>query len=250
MNAGHTNVVYFGQGPFYTPVDVLRNGMMTDNGWMDYPKAIARIRRSRGISQSKLAEMLNVEQPTVQRWESGKRIPGADTMVDLGKALGVSPAEFFMDEAQVPLGPKLFIKGCAATGAWMPATEWPEAQWQTFTGAAGVVADIGMRFGLRIEGDGANLLFKEGTVIECVSHYGNAEIANGKPVVVVRERQDGMFEVSVRELSIAEDGTRWLVGKSTNPAYQRPINLDNDDEDGIVETRIAAVVVAETRLVP
>lgn len=44
---------------------------------MIYSKAIKRIRKSRGITQNKLAEMLGVEQPTVQRWESGARTPGA-----------------------------------------------------------------------------------------------------------------------------------------------------------------------------
>jgi hypothetical protein len=47
---------------------------------------------------------------------------------------------------------------------------------------------------------------------------------------------------------IGPDNVRWLIAKSSNPAHQTPINYDHDDEAGIVETVISAVVVASTTL--
>jgi transcriptional regulator with XRE-family HTH domain len=246
MDAINTARVSSGQPPIYTATVIQRSGIMAHYRNMIYSKAIKRIRKSRGITQNKLAEMLGVEQPTVQRWESGARTPGADDMVNLAKALGISPSEFFMDEVQVPVGPKLFVKGAVASGVWVATAQWPEPEWLTFTGAGGVEAELEMRFGLRIEDEGS--FWPRGTIIECVAHYGNARIPNGKKVIVTREREDGKFEVSVREMVIGPDNVRWLIAKSSNPAHQTPINYDHDDEAGIVETVISAVVVASTTL--
>lgn len=106
-------------------------------------------------------------------------------------------------------------------------------------------ADIAHRFGLKIEGDSMDELYPDGTIVECVSVFGHAEIAPGKRVVVVRQRKDGLFEATVKELAEDDEGKLWAVPKSSNPAHQS-ISL-TDPEDGIIETRIAAVVVASHR---
>ena len=80
MDAINTARASFGQPPIYTATVIQRSGIMAHYRNMIYSKAIKRIRKSRGITQNKLAEMLGVEQPTVQRWESGARTPGADDM--------------------------------------------------------------------------------------------------------------------------------------------------------------------------
>ncbi|WP_256990472.1 helix-turn-helix domain-containing protein [Burkholderia sp. HI2714] len=38
-------------------------------------EAIAEIRRARGLTQAKLAEMINLEQEAISRWERGRRAP-------------------------------------------------------------------------------------------------------------------------------------------------------------------------------
>ena len=41
------------------------------------------------MTQEKLAELLNVSQPTIQRWENGTREPNLQNLRDLCKILGV-----------------------------------------------------------------------------------------------------------------------------------------------------------------
>ena len=76
--------------------------------------------------------------------------------------------------------------------------------------------------------------------MECISLFGHAEAAPGRRVVVVRTRDDGLYEATVKKL-VEQDGELWLVPESTNPSF-RPIKL-SEPEPGILETRIAAVVV-------
>lgn len=52
---------------------------------------IARL--ARGLSQGALAELLEVEQPTVQRWETGKREPDNETIRRLAATLQTTVAE-------------------------------------------------------------------------------------------------------------------------------------------------------------
>lgn len=211
---------------------------------MGYLERLAEIRKSKGLTQAQLAEQMGVEQPTYQRWEKGKREPNFEQLFHMAKILGVEPSALIDPTAATPVGPRLFVKGAVAAGLWRPAIEWPETDWQTFTGRADVTAEIDHRFGLRVSGDSMDLIYPEGTIVECVSLFGRAEAAPGKRVVVVRQDDNDQFEATVKEL-VESDGELWLVPRSSNPEH-RPYKL-NGPEPGIKETRIAAVVVASVR---
>lgn len=205
---------------------------------------LAQIRKEKGFTQASLAERLGVEQPTVQRWETGKREPDLDQLVALAEALDVEPGTLIDPSIAVAIGPRLYVKGEVAAGVWRPAMELPETEWLSFTGHASVTADIKHRFGLRVVGDSMNEIYPHGTIVECVSVFGRTEIVPGKRVVVVRANIDGECEATVKELVENESGL-WLVPRSSNPVHM-PIKL-GEDEPGIIETRIAAVVVASIR---
>src|ERR1044072_6001186 len=96
-------------------------------GYLDQLKAL---RKKRGLSQAKLAELLGVEQPTIQRWESGKRVPDLESLQSLARTLGVTAGTLLDGDALVSVGPTLFIKGEVAAGVWRAAAEWPESDWQ------------------------------------------------------------------------------------------------------------------------
>ena len=100
------------------------------------------------------------------------------------------------------------------------------------------------RFGLRVVGDSMDLLYPEGTILECVSTFGHAEGVPGKRVIIIRVDENQHCEATVKEL-VEQDGQLWAVPKSSNPEH-RPIKL-NGPEPGISEVRIAAVVVASIR---
>jgi transcriptional regulator with XRE-family HTH domain len=206
---------------------------------------LAEHRRRKKLSQAALAEMLGVEQPTVQRWETGKRQPDLEQISNLANALGVAPGELFSLPQQVPLGPSLAVKGEVAAGVWRAAYEVPQDEWQRFTGRPDLSVPIEMRFGLRVYGDSMNLIYPHGTIVECVSVFGGAEVIPGKRVIVIRQREDLEYEATVKEL-VEQGGRLWAVPRSSNPEFQA-FPLDTN-EPGIVETRISAIVVASVRL--
>lgn len=56
-------------------------------------KAIRRVRKRRGVSQSELADRLDVYQATISKWERGDRDVSEDRLQDVADALGVDTEE-------------------------------------------------------------------------------------------------------------------------------------------------------------
>lgn len=222
------------------PTPVLDNALLMQG----YGERIAQLRKARGWSQAELAEMVKVEQPTVQRWEKEKREPTLAKLTELAQLFGVPVGELLSNDSFVPLGPRLFVKGAVQAGAWQEATTFPVDEWQSFTGRADIVAKPEHRFGLVVRGDSMDELYPEGTILECVSLFGHMEAAPGKRVIVARMNDDGQYETTCKEL-VEQAGELWLVPRSRNPAHA-PIRVC-DETPGITETRIIAVVVSSVR---
>jgi transcriptional regulator with XRE-family HTH domain len=243
MNTIHTDLVCSPQA-LYTAMAIPLRAALRDFMPMGHNDRMKHFRKQRGMTQAQFAEKLGVEQPTVQRWEAGKREPSIADLTSAARELGVPVSAFFVENQSMAIGPTLYVKGEVAAGVWKPAVEWPEDDWQTFTGRPDVSAPVGQRFGLRVVGDSMNIPYPPGTIVECVSVFANAEPQPGRRVIVIREDDQGNFEATVKEL-VEQDGELWLVPRSTNPAHQ-PMRV-GVPEPGIVETRIAAVVVSSYR---
>ena len=56
---------------------------------MTVGQCIAKCRKNKGMSQEKLAEMLDVSRQTVSKWETDAALPDTNNMIQLGKILGV-----------------------------------------------------------------------------------------------------------------------------------------------------------------
>lgn len=56
---------------------------------------IQKIRKSKGFTQEKLAEMIDIETPSLSYLETGKYSPSIETLQKLSEALGVQPWEFY-----------------------------------------------------------------------------------------------------------------------------------------------------------
>jgi transcriptional regulator with XRE-family HTH domain len=240
MGAGYTDTVCLGNTVLaIPPIFVPAHSMPV--GYLDQ---LADLRKRKGLSQAGLAELLGVEQPTVQRWEKGKREPSLGQLIEIAKVLDIEPGSLIDPTMVVPIGPRLFVKGEVAAGVWRQAFEWPQDDWQSFTGRSDVKAEIAHRFGLRVVGDSMNEVYPEGTIVECVSVFGHAEPEPGRRVVVLRTNENDEVEATVKEL-VEQDGELWLVPRSTNPAH-RPFKA-SEPESGIKQVRIAAIVVASVR---
>ena len=240
MGLQYTNMVCHRNTIPVVPQRIVRGHPMP----MGYLDQLADLRKRKGFTQATLAERLGVEQPTIQRWERGRREPSLSQLVELAKVLEVEPSSLIDSEIATPVGPRLFVKGLVAAGVWRDAFELPHDEWQSFTGRPDVQADTQHRFGLRVLGDSMNEIYPPGTIVECVSVFGRAEALPGKRVVVLRTNDNNEVEATVKEL-VEQGGALWLVPRSTNPVHT-PFRLDQM-EPGIQEVRIAAVVVSSVR---
>jgi transcriptional regulator with XRE-family HTH domain len=212
---------------------------------------IRNLRRSLGLNQTALAERLGVTQASVSRWEKGS-VPDGPRLSQLADLAGVSVREFISsaESGAEPLLGRYFVRGEVAAGVWTVAYEWPENDWLPYSGGSHIEAPQGKRFGLVAKGESMNLIYPEGTVLDCVAiDVFNGELVSGQRVIVERVRTDGEIEATVKEYAVADDGREWLLPRSSNPAFQAPIAMDDPGPD-IQEIRIVAVVVGSYRAEP
>lgn len=60
---------------------------------MSFADNLKRLREQKGLTQSKLAEMVGVSQPTINDYEKGKKQPVISTAVDLARELNTTCEE-------------------------------------------------------------------------------------------------------------------------------------------------------------
>ena len=65
---------------------------------MTFSKRLAELRKERGLTQTELAKLINVTQPTVANYERGKIVPFKNTQLQLAKVLRVSVNELMRDD--------------------------------------------------------------------------------------------------------------------------------------------------------
>ena len=61
---------------------------------------IAKLRKEKGLTQSQLAEMINVSNKTISRWETGEGYPEITLLMPLAKALGVTTDYLLKEDDQ------------------------------------------------------------------------------------------------------------------------------------------------------
>lgn len=60
---------------------------------------LKRLRIKASLTQESLAELIDVSQGLIPRWESGVKGIGKDVLIKLCKALDVAPYEFYIDDS-------------------------------------------------------------------------------------------------------------------------------------------------------
>lgn len=88
-----------------TNMDIPPEFIIPQNMPMGHLDQLNVLRKRRGLTQAQLAEQLGVEQPTVQRWEKGKREPDLTQLMKIAFILGVEPAALIDPSIAVSIGP-------------------------------------------------------------------------------------------------------------------------------------------------
>lgn len=230
---------------------LMHHQMHYSSGMESPADRLQQARKKAGYETAKsAAEAMGVPVATYIQHENGARGLPATRAERYARFFRVQPEWLLYGKASAKpaapgLGPQLFIKGTIAAGVWTDADHMEENDWQIFTGSPDVIAPLRDRYGLRVEGDSMDQLYPPGTVLECVKYWNRDEIPSGKRVIVQRTREDGEHETTVKEFVIGQDGERWLVPRSSNPAFQS-FRADVPDE-GITRIEIVAIVVASIR---
>ena len=216
--------------------------------------ASARLRQAREKSSyhsaKAAAEAMGVPVATYIQHENGTRGFPAAVAARYARFFRVKPEWLLYGKVAtdtvIELGPRLYVVGEVEAGAFKEAWRRDETDWEAFTGRPDVDAPLKDRFGLEVSGDSMNLVYPEGTILECVWYFGDEVIPDGKRVIVQRTKRDGTLEATVKELVRDEAGVEWLVPRSSNPVHQA-FRGDQPGE-GIVSVEIIARVVASIRL--
>lgn len=208
---------------------------------------LKEFRERLGLTLEGMAEKSGFSVSQLSRWESGTNNIPSERLPRLALNYECRVGEIFDDGAPLqPLGPQLNVIGEVAAGIWREAIEWPQEDWLTFYGRADVTVPLDQRFGLRIVGESMNLLYPHGSIVECVKLLGGAELSNGKRVAVLRQREDGEYETTVKEYVADAEGVAWLWPRSSHPEFQQPWRMDHP-EPGITLIEVLGVVVASIR---
>ena len=64
-------------------------------------ETIKNLRKKKRITQKELADMINVSDKTVSKWETKKGLPDISIIKELSRALGVSIAELLTGELKI-----------------------------------------------------------------------------------------------------------------------------------------------------
>lgn len=213
------------------------------SGVTDLSVRIRNLRRSMGLNQAEFGRALGVSQGSVSRWEQGS-MPEPPMLAKLAELMGTDVRTLLnADFSEVSASrPRLFVKGAVAAGVWREAVDWPQDEWEPYTGGTHFEAPMDRRFGLKVDGESMNVVYPPGTILDCVSTIGtSAHPRSGQRVIVVRTKITGEVEATVKEYVVDANGAEWLVPRSYNPAFQTPLAV-GAPEDGIAETTIMAIV--------
>jgi transcriptional regulator with XRE-family HTH domain len=67
---------------------------------MNLATKLVSLRKQKGLTQMKVAEMMNVSRQAISRWEVGSAVPSTDNLKVLGELYGV-PVDYLLDDDAV-----------------------------------------------------------------------------------------------------------------------------------------------------
>ena len=64
----------------------------------DFGKIILKIRKEKNLTQKELADLINVSDRTISKWENGQSVPDLICIKNICKSLGISPSSLVLDK--------------------------------------------------------------------------------------------------------------------------------------------------------
>lgn len=196
-------------------------------------RIVKDIRDRMGLTQEQLAKRLGVNQSTVVRWEKGAE-PDVEHRRAIARLVG-----------NMPIGrPRLVgvetvkVVGAVQAGQWREAIEIPPNERVTLQLPPDKRFPGVERQAFFVRGPSMNRIYPDGSIIVAVPCIPlGIEPQSGNRVIVQRRDRNDLFEVSVKEYLVDEEGKQWLWPRSTHPEHQVPLQY-GDVADKSLDDRV------------
>ena len=189
-------------------------------------------RKRAGLSQSELARRVGIKPQAIQAIESG-RAKTTGHIIAISRELGCNPDWLGGADSEVETQATrmsangVSVLGVVQAGVWAEEHAYMEPETQIAIPENPRYSGV-RQYGLLVRGPSMNEIIGDGEYAHVVDWADLGKAAeSGDIVVVVRER-GGLRETSLKEVSISADGTITLHPRSTDPAFQKPLELDAD----------------------
>jgi SOS-response transcriptional repressor LexA len=148
------------------------------------------------------------------------------------------------DKPEPPSPTSTWVAGHIEAGSFREAIEWDQSLWYA------VDVPVPDRFrkiakALEVRGPSMNLDYPDGSIVVWVDVLDSRPPIHEDHVIVYAYSHDDKVEATVKELRVA-DGKRWLWPRSSDPAHQAPVNVENPG-DNISRIEIRGLVVGGYR---
>jgi transcriptional regulator with XRE-family HTH domain len=154
------------------------------NGWIKMlhfvfmQNNLKKLRKAAGLTQEKLADMLDVAQGIVSAWENGKMIPSVKRVPQLAKILDCSEAEIWGYELS---GRPIPILSWVSAGHMVSCDAFNGSSQQENMGTLLFEGRPNGKFALQVQGNSMNRMAPEGSLI--VVDGINRDLIDGKPYI-------------------------------------------------------------------
>lgn len=157
------------------------------------------LRESKNLSQSKLAELIGVNQTTIARWEDDNRVPTIDNAIDVADALGIPLPDLLGKDLKFDNGEivdissnmiKIPVYGTIKAGIPIESqtdiTEYVEIPKEWTKGGKSF-------YGIKISGDSMYPKYDEGDIV-IFEYIQDFETANGKDCAIMINGSESTFK--------------------------------------------------------
>lgn len=206
-------------------------------------------------SASDAARSFGWTESAYRHHENGTRGFGPDAAKKYGRAFKVKPGWLLALEQLSPALPDaepvddtLVVNGSVEAGAWRSSEHWDDERTFVIEGMPSPIPDA-KRFGLVVVGASMDLIYEEGTVLDCVSIFkGGVTPKSGDHVIVECIRPDGLRELTVKEYQ--EDQGRYLLVPRSRNAKFKPLEYSGPDAEHSDSSEVHVIAFVMTAYPP
>ena len=211
---------------------------------------IKAFRLELGMKQKPFAEFLGFDedkQSTISKWEKGRQLPGSEHTARLAQMSGRPPIWFSgLDPVSVndPESRLFPMVGEIQAGSWKEAIELePDDRELVALPSALAVPPYVMK-AFVVRGTSMDRIYPDGSIVFIATlHQNRITPVHGDIVMVQRQDNHGLYEATLKELVVDEDGRRWLWPRSHDPEHQSPLSI-HDGRDPSTDVIILGIVAA------